>query len=331
MRLRCLVVAGGLSVLLVLFLVHQQAPPACRTHELPGRFHTVQSWPPPQPVRVEWKFPKPGSCDVTQLFETYPITAGMLQRARVPGVAWEGAQFRRLLGRLESRQRIRVAVLGGSEAAGTGCDDGTTRLAACSWSARFVRWLSRAYPETSIEYENHGAGGTTTAGVLPSLRPILEGPGRAALDLVLIDFLANDAFEAQDWQASKGGAYANTEQAEMYAQGHSRLEIVQAATAILLSRLRERHPQAALLLFEPLCTVEGAIATVDTAQCYDTQDAHVAAAKAFRVPVVSYRDVSPPYTVYYPYGIAIHTYVCSSQILHANVTCTYGAGSLASC
>jgi hypothetical protein len=90
MRLRCLVVAGGLSVLLVLFLVHQQAPPACRTHELPGRFHTVQSWPPPQPVRVEWKFPKPGSCDVTQLFETYPITAGMLQRARVPGVAWEG-------------------------------------------------------------------------------------------------------------------------------------------------------------------------------------------------------------------------------------------------
>jgi hypothetical protein len=128
------------------------------------------------------------------------------------------------------------------------------------------------------------------------------------LDLVLIDFLANDAFEAQDWQASKGGAYANTEQAEMYAQGHSRLEIVQAATAILLSRLRERHPQAALLLFEPLCTVEGAIAKVDTAQCYDTQDAHVAAAKAFRVPVVSYRDVPPPYTMYYPYGIATHVF-----------------------
>lgn len=154
--------------------------------------------------------------------------------------------------------------------------------------------MNRAYPHASIEYENHGAGGTTTAGILPSLRPILEGPGRPPLDLVLIDFLANDAFEAQDWLAAKGGAYTNTEQAEMYAKGHSRIEIVQAATSILLSRLRERHPQAALLLFEPLCTVEHAIAKVDTAQCYDTQEAHVAAANAFQVPVVSYRDVVWP-------------------------------------
>lgn len=250
-------------------------------------------------VRVEWQFPKPGSCDVTRLFETYPITSRMLQHARVPQGsgeprAWESAQFSRLVDRLEAGQRIRVVVLGGSETAGTGCDDGSTKLAGCSWSARFVRWLNHAYPHAAIEYENHGAGGTTTAGILPSLRPILEGPGRPPLDLVLIDFLANDAFEAQDWLAAKGGAYTNTEQAEMYAKGHTRLEIVQAATSILLSRLRERHPQAALLLFESLCTVEHAIAKVDTAQCYDTQEAHVAAATAFRVPVVSYRDVVWP-------------------------------------
>lgn len=232
--------------------------------------------------------------DVTSLFTDYPLTPEMLRRARVPGADWEAASYWRLLERLEAGEKVRVAVLGGSEAAGTGCDDGTLRVAGCSWSARFVAWLRQAYPRAQIGYENHGAGGTTTAGILPSLRPILEATGSPVPDLILIDFLVNDAFEAQDWLAGKGGAYANTEPTAMERQGHSRLNIVQATTSILLSRLQERHPHAALLLYEPLCTVEGAIANVNTKDCYDTQEAHVAAANAFRVPVVSYRDVVWP-------------------------------------
>lgn len=286
-------IAGAALALAVVNLMRPQdaSHGAICARQLPPWYHPITSWPSPEPVRVHWRYPTPGSRDVTQLFETYPLRPEMLRHARVSDPQWGRAPFWRLLGRLEAGQRVRVAVLGGSEAAGTGCDDGSTRLAGCSWSARFVRWLGRAYPLATIEYENHGAGGTTTAGILPSLRPILEGHGRPPLDLVLIDFLANDAFEAQDWLATKGGAYANTEPEQ---SSHSRLAIVEAATSILLSRLRERHPETALLLFEPLCTVQGAIAKVDTAQCYGTQDAHVASAKAFRVPVVSYRDVVWP-------------------------------------
>ena len=292
--------AGGLVLLACGALLRRGAVEpvgsrACLTNaaQLPGRYHPVRSWPPAAPVRVSWKFPKAGSADVTALFRTYPLTDEMMSRALHQGSQWARRPVWRVMDRLASDQAVRVVVFGGSEAAGTGCDDGTLRYAGCSWSSRFVMWLRLAFPHARITYENYAAGGTTTAGILPALRTILAtGPEP---DLILVDFLVNDAFEAQDWLASRGGAYANEEQEEIMRKGgHSRLEIVQAATAILLSRLREYAPSAATILFEPLCTVRGAIARVDPRVCYETQDAHVAAADVFGVPVVSYRDVVWP-------------------------------------
>ena len=126
MRLRWRGSLGGGLCLLILLLLLQwqpQMPSRCSTRKLPGRLHTdPRSWPPPQPVHVSWEFPKPGSRNVTRLFEKYPITSSMLRQARVPGVQWDVAPFRRLVGRLQEGQRVRVVVLGGSEAAGTGCD-----------------------------------------------------------------------------------------------------------------------------------------------------------------------------------------------------------------
>ena len=54
MRPRCLAVSAVLLLLplLLLLLVRRQVASGadCRAHRLPGRLHTVPSWPPPQPV-----------------------------------------------------------------------------------------------------------------------------------------------------------------------------------------------------------------------------------------------------------------------------------------
>ena len=96
--------------------------------------------------------------------------------------------------------------------AGSDCDDGVAPpfSASCSYSNRFAEGLTSIFgggrtsdARGSLDWVSLASGGTTTAGVLPSLSELLqpyESDAAGGLPtLLLIDYSANDA-ETQEAQ-----------------------------------------------------------------------------------------------------------------------------------
>jgi GDSL-like Lipase/Acylhydrolase family len=89
---------------------------------------------------------------------------------------------------------VKIMVIGGSETAGVDCrdDDGHT-FKDCAWSARLGKKLSSMFPGKRIVVQNIASGGTTVSVALPMLGTwLLTQP-----DLLLVDFIINDSWEAQ--------------------------------------------------------------------------------------------------------------------------------------
>jgi hypothetical protein len=85
-------------------------------------------------------------------------------------------------------------VLGGSETAGIGCDDGVVLTKACAWSARFAYWLQSEFPKAHIVLDNQASGGYTSSAAIPLIGTWLASKP----SLILTDFIINDSFETQE-------------------------------------------------------------------------------------------------------------------------------------
>jgi hypothetical protein len=94
----------------------------------------------------------------------------------------------------QEKGAIKILVLGGSETAGVNCNDGINQLKECAWSARYKSWLQAKCPTAQVILDNQASGGTTTSASLPSLNLWLA----TNPDIVFVDFIVNDSFEAQE-------------------------------------------------------------------------------------------------------------------------------------
>ena len=99
-------------------------------------------------------------------------------------------QFRQVI---ESNNIVRVMVLGGSETAGVECEEGLLKHKSCAWSARVVHALQGMWPEKTFLLENLASGGSTMSVALPMVGTWLS----SSPDIVLVDYIVNDAWEAQ--------------------------------------------------------------------------------------------------------------------------------------
>jgi hypothetical protein len=93
------------------------------------------------------------------------------------------------------RQPYKVLLLGGSAAAGVFCENELVSWKECAWSARAVSWMRAAFPCADISLYNYAAGGTTISSGMASLHTWLQNPPDS--DLLLVDFIVNDAFYDQ--------------------------------------------------------------------------------------------------------------------------------------
>jgi hypothetical protein len=93
------------------------------------------------------------------------------------------------------RQPYKVLLLGGSAAAGVFCENELVSWKDCAWSARAVSWMRAAFPCADISLYNYAAGGTTISSGMASLHTWLQNPPDS--DLLLVDFIVNDAFYDQ--------------------------------------------------------------------------------------------------------------------------------------
>jgi hypothetical protein len=135
-------------------------------------------------------------------WEAYPSFTDCLEAAR-PLAQPNNAFWVRLKSVVTSQPVTRILVVGGSETAGVQCEDGELKLKACAWPSRLARWLQTQFNQTRIVVDNQASGGTTITAALPVLGTWLS----SAPDVVLVDFIVNDAFEPQD-KSSAGNLIA---------------------------------------------------------------------------------------------------------------------------
>ena len=152
--------------------------------------------------------------------------------------------------RLESggeQAAVQITTIGGSMAAGSQCLGSLSFFPQrdCAYTAAFAKALRLTYPTTPIKVANLAQGGTTTAGVLPSLATLLTGGGGGggasllAPDLLLVDFSANDEFERQDWSEGRSSFGQASERDKSRA--------VAAATEALLRYVATALPTTAVV------------------------------------------------------------------------------------
>jgi hypothetical protein len=98
-----------------------------------------------------------------------------------------------------TKANLNIMVVGGSEAAGVDCSDGASKGKACAWSSRLVNMLSCVVPKSKVNLQNLATGGTTITVALASLAAWVRS--QPDLDVLLVDFIVNDAFEAQDMRS----------------------------------------------------------------------------------------------------------------------------------
>jgi hypothetical protein len=102
-----------------------------------------------------------------------------------------------------AREQYKVLVLGGSETAGVDCVNDLVSRKECAWSARAVSWMQAAFPCADISLYNYASGGTTISSGMASLHVWLQNPPDS--DLLLVDFIVNDAFSLEQFISSKPG------------------------------------------------------------------------------------------------------------------------------
>jgi hypothetical protein len=105
--------------------------------------------------------------------------------------------------RRTARKQYKVLVLGGSETAGVDCVNDLVSRKDCAWSARAVSWMRAAFPCAEISLHNYATGGTTLTSGMASLHVWLQNPPDS--DLLLVDFIVNDAFSLDQFSSSKPG------------------------------------------------------------------------------------------------------------------------------
>ena len=114
----------------------------------------------------------------------YPLTPLELQRSLV----YAGdARLRRVVDRARRGLPLKIVVIGGSVAAGSGA--GPTGSA----HAHFHRWLRARYPRAAISFESLAVGGTTSMWRLANFDAVERA---APFDLVLWDYSSNDLLGA---------------------------------------------------------------------------------------------------------------------------------------
>jgi hypothetical protein len=94
-----------------------------------------------------------------------------------------------------ARRTYKVVALGGSEAAGVYCTNELVQGKECAWSARAVSWMRAVFPCADVSLFNYATGGTTITTGMASLHSWLKNPTDS--DLLLVDFIVNDAFYDQ--------------------------------------------------------------------------------------------------------------------------------------
>jgi len=162
-----------------------------------------------------------------------------------------------------------MMVVGGSMAAGIGCHESRRYGKECAYSKRFFQWLQESVPEgerAHMHFVNTAVGGTTTGGILPSIRMLMNSV-RPPPNLLLIDFSVNDAAEGQDWIKYRASISLDGVNAD-----------VLAATEQLIRYVREYHPSTNIVMVEGMCHTKW----------FHSREAHARVATTYGIPLISY-------------------------------------------
>ncbi|CAK9022506.1 unnamed protein product [Durusdinium trenchii] len=197
-----------------------------------------------------WRLPKPPRFDRG----IYQLGAGEYMNVSkfhglMPAGIWK--RLVPLLHKLAKGNAINIVVFGGSFTAGAGChqpdaanDSQSFKNKLCSWTARFLHWLRVAFPQSTVELENRGHGGSPSA-------VILGGVGLfnySTVDLILVDTLVNDATD-------ENRAFGKlTNDADV--NNLSNMELGSVAFEVLIRTLSELAPKSTIYGIEagcPLC------------------------------------------------------------------------------
>jgi lysophospholipase L1-like esterase len=100
-----------------------------------------------------------------------------------------------LMLKLKAGKTVNIAVFGGSETSGTGCNQQPYILKECAWPVRVGQWLEAAFPGSHVNIVNKAQGGSTSNVILAGLGVVLRGHDVAETDLIMLDTLVNDAQE----------------------------------------------------------------------------------------------------------------------------------------
>lgn len=190
---------------------------------------------------------------------------------------------------------VRMVMVGGSVAAGTGCLRGDrnhtqgTSDGECAYAARFGRYLRCAHatldeasvdldPLQGIEVVNRALGGTTSASGLPLLPAAVSTPlqQHGDADFLLVDYSTNDAFHHYYYRGHPRSRTLSTGSV----QDKESADEVTAATETMLRYLLAEHPQLPIVLVESDCRVPlGRVSS---------RSAHQIVAERYGVPIVTY-------------------------------------------
>eukprot|EP00929_Paragymnodinium_shiwhaense_P008095 TRINITY_DN112022_c0_g1_i1.p1 TRINITY_DN112022_c0_g1~~TRINITY_DN112022_c0_g1_i1.p1 ORF type:complete len:678 (-),score=109.81 TRINITY_DN112022_c0_g1_i1:382-2415(-) len=192
----------------------------------------------------------------------HPMTPAVVDSAFQVG---DVSRLAKVVDKLARRETVTILEIGGSFTYGEGCADGEHKVGKCAWPARTERWFKQLFPASEIVWEHRPRRSTTSVGFLTGIGALIKSL-RGVPDIIIVDTLINDVFEAMRGLTTTGVNFDQVQRGGFEA---------------LLRALRELVPDVHIVVMLDACPA-----------CIQRSEIHRDVAAYYKVTVVDYANMA---------------------------------------